>query len=626
MRAVRLQLVRITGALDLESLEIQCPLNFEDCFFEGPVLLDEASVQRVKLTRCRFGHLSGRQLKTRGDLDLGGSYGNSVNIEDAHIGGQLILNATRLTNPKGVALDADHSQVDGGMYCRDAFRVEGELCLIGARIGGQLALDGAELINPGADALSADGVRIEGDLFGLNGFRVQGELRLLGAHISGQLALDGAHLVNPDRTVLDVQHARIGGAMYCRHAFRAEGGLRLLGVRVAGQLELNNAQLINPGSDALCADHAQIEEGMDCDGLQVTGGLSLMGARIGGQFNLSGAQLTNTGGEALTADGAHIDADLFCRDGFRAEGEVRILGAYIGGQLDFTGETRIINSAGDALNAERAQIVQDVLCGENFAAFGLVCLAGIQVGGMLDLHGVRVKTPGQVALDLRRAHVAYATLPTVFVPDGLIDLTNARVTHLSDDWPRMPYAARIDGLDYETLSPLDQDVIARLTWLASADGRFLPQPYEHLAAVLRRGGRDNDARLVAIAKERERRSEFGIAGRVASRFLDATVAFGYKPGRGVLLLGLLAFVGWPIFASAYASHNFVAVHQNAQLVPHFHAWLYSLDSVLPVVDLGERNYWAPEGLALYWKTFSIIAGWVLVTVIIGTVTTRLIRN
>jgi hypothetical protein len=625
-RAARLRFARIVGILDLESLEIQCPLDFTECFFDGPILMDEASAQKVKLTKCQLKYLSGRQLETRGDLDLAGSCATTVNLEDAHIRGQLILNATRLTNPKGVALDADHSQIDGGMYARDTFRVEGELRLIGARIGGQLALDGAELINPGADALSADGARIDGDMFCLKGFCAEGELRLLGAHISGQLGLDGAQLTNPGGIVLDVQHAEIGGAMYCRGPFRAEGGLRLLGVRVAGQLELNGAQLSNPNGNALWADHAQIAEGMDCEGLHVTGTLRLIGARIGGQLNLSGAQCTNSGGEVLTADGVHIGADLICRDSFRAEGEVRILGACIGGQLDFTGVTQLINSAGDALNAEQAQIGHNMLCGEHFFAAGLLCLAGIQIGGMLDLHGACLESPGRVALDLRRANVAYATLPTVFEPEGLIDLTNAHLAHLNDDWPTTSYVARLDGLIYEAINPLDRGALARLVWLANTDGGFLPQPYEQLAAVLRRAGRDNDARRVAIAKERERRSELGLAGRVASRFLDATVAFGYKPGRGMLLLCLLALIGWPVFASANAHHDFVAIHQSTQAVPHFHAWLYSLDCVLPVVDLGERNYWAPTGLVLYWKTISIIAGWVLVTVIIGTVTTRLIRD
>jgi hypothetical protein len=95
---------------------------------------------------------------------------------------------------------------------------------------------------------------------------------------------------------------------------------------------------------------------------------------------------------------------------------------------------------------------------------------------------------------------------------------------------------------------------------------------------------------------------------------------------GALWLGLLAFIGWPIFGWAKVHHHIVALHDEGQRPPPFHALLYSLDSVLPVINFGDKSSWSATGMALYWQTASILAGWVLATVILATVTTRLIRD
>lgn len=583
-RAMRLRLARIAGRLDLEALELLCPLDLKECFFDELVNVDEARAPKLELTNCSLPAFTGRQLETRGDVSLAGSHTRTVNLIGAHIGGQLNLSRARLSNPNGLAISANGVEIAGDMACNDDFRAAGEMRLARAHIGGQLNLGGAQLANRSGIALCIDGARIDGDMSCEEaGFQAEGEISVVGAHIGGQLILRSGQLVNPNGSTLVADGARIDGDMFCHEGFRAEGELRLVGARIGGQAVFNQAQLANRWGVALCAD-----------GVQVDGDMFFDGDKLGDKR-------------------------------FEAEGELRLLGAHIGGQLSFSG-ARISNFNNVALNATQARIGEDMFCNKGFHAQGELRLPRLQVEGRLILGEAQLANPGHNALDLCEAKVSHLELPVMESPAGTLNLRDAQVTHLVDCWPTTTYRARIDGMTYETLVPIPDQVDGRLDWLSNAEGHYLPQPYEQLAQVLRRAGRNDDARRVAIKSESKRRPNRSRAGQLASWCLAPTVAYGYKPGRGVLLLGALASVGWVIFAYANAHHAFVPIRDAKQAIPHFHALLYSLNCVLPIVDLGQKNFWAPSGLALGWKAFSVVAGWVLVTLILGAVTSRLVRS
>ena len=43
--------------------------------------------------------------------------------------------------------------------------------------------------------------------------------------------------------------------------------------------------------------------------------------------------------------------------------------------------------------------------------------------------------------------------------------------------------------------------------------------------------------------------------------------------------------------------------------------IYSLDTLLPIVDLRQQATWIPHGAVQWWAWASILAGWVLTTVV-----------
>jgi hypothetical protein len=531
-RALRLRQARIVGRLDLEAAELLCPLEFRECFFDEPILINEATAPKVALLTCYFPYLMGHQLRTRGDVSLTDSHALAIHLPGAHIGGQLNLSGVHLSNPDGWALYADRARIDESMICSDKFRTDGELRLLGAHIGGQLNLKGAHLNNPNGRALHADRARIDEGIHCSEDFRTDGELRLLGAHIGGQLNLKGAHLNNPNGDALSADGIQVEEDVFCADAFRAEGKIRLPGARIGGQLNLKGAHLNNPNDNAFVADRACINESIICTGgFNAQGGLRLPGAQIRGQLNLNGAHLNNPGGVALAGDGIQIDGDLFCRNDSEVEGQIRLPGAHISGQFDLT-DAHLAHSDNYALIAHHARFDEGMLCTGKFRAEGQLSLIGAQVEGRLDLSEAQLSGPIETVLDLRQAKIAHLMLPKAREPEGILDLRDAHITHLDDAWPATSYDARIDGLAYETISPLPRGAAARLQWLSHTTGGFLPQPYEQLVAVLRRGGRDDDARRVSMAKEKSRRSEMRLAGQLWNWFLGMTVGYGYQPWRG----------------------------------------------------------------------------------------------
>jgi hypothetical protein len=159
-RAIKVRGARITGLFNLEATTLTCPLLLQDCYFDEPVNLNEATAPAIRLPGCHLPALTADQLRTTGHLELGQGFTarGEVYLRGARIGGHLSLSGARLTNPGGRPLVADLLTVEQSMLCRAPFTAQGELRLRGARIGGQLNLSGASLVNPDGRALFADGL------------------------------------------------------------------------------------------------------------------------------------------------------------------------------------------------------------------------------------------------------------------------------------------------------------------------------------------------------------------------------------------------------------------------------------------------------------------------------------
>jgi hypothetical protein len=76
-RAVRLELARVNGMLDLEDHDLLCPLALRACFLDEPVRLGSANARSIALVGCHLPELRADQVTTVG----------SLNLENSNVGG-----------------------------------------------------------------------------------------------------------------------------------------------------------------------------------------------------------------------------------------------------------------------------------------------------------------------------------------------------------------------------------------------------------------------------------------------------------------------------------------------------------------------------------------------------------
>jgi hypothetical protein len=137
---------------------------------------------------------------------------------------------------------------------------------------------------------------------------------------------------------------------------------------------------------------------------------------------------------------------------------------------------------------------------------------------------------------------------------------------------------------------------------------FRPHPYQQLAKVLRERGQEADAQRILIGKEKARLAKDHTLSRRArwwQWFLGRSMAYGYRP-QWLLLYALIPLmVGWGLFAAGDRAGLMVPskaeayphYERNGQLPPFyppFRPLLYSLDTLLPIINLGQKDYWWPR--------------------------------
>jgi hypothetical protein len=478
------------------------------------------------------------------------------------------------------------------------------LFLAGARIGGALTLRDAVLAGADGYALSGDRMEVR-EAAVLNGLRAQGEVSMIGARIGSQLFIEKAQLAHERHDALSLDGARVEGGVFA-NGLHAVGSVRLLGATIGGQLQLQGAVLAHAGGVALGCDSLVVEDVM-AQGLQATGEVRFNGARIGAAIVLNGADLTSSTEHAFHADNVHVGASIFC-DGVTVGGTFRLDRAEIGVSLGFQ-DARLSNGGEVALDAPGIEVGRHVFLGPTVIVEGDINLASARIGGTLVLDRATLSDSGK------------------------IDLTDARVRILADyAWPEAsgelsatrPYEPRINGFKYERLASGTDDVATRLDWIAHAEQPYVPQPYEQLAAAYRAAGREEDARDVAIAKQRRKRGQLRLPGRMWNRFMDITVVYGYRTSRAVYALFAVMLAGWPIYA--WASWNHLTPLKADDQLPQFEPLLYSIDAVLPVVTFGQESAWGATGAVLWWYAFSVLAGWILGTAFVAALTAMLNRT
>lgn len=416
------------------------------------------------------------------------------------------------------------------------------------------------------------------------------------------------------------------------------------GARIAGTLNLGSCQLPGFIGDSLaCEGNLFLHEDFSS-----TGTVRLRGAHIGGDIECRRAKFDGMEGDALSADGVVVQGSIFLNQKFTSMGEMRLLNARIGGNLD-CGSAQFDGVNGDALSVDGAVIKGNVFLREGFSAMGTVRLSGTHISGNLECYDAKFDGKDGDAL-MADGMVVEGTFffRNLTIPVNGVSLAASRVGRLADDAISWGERLTFNGFTYDSIAgDAPTDVIIRLTWLdkqhkvhaglrLNGDGTgFKPQPWRQLAKVLREMGHAEDARQVSIAFEHRLRKANLIKHPFMHWLFWLFTGYGYRPLRllgwmfGVWLICAMfywyAAAGQGVFAPSdplvFQNPNYavcalgyvVPTPQAANAAPPtvqgagnwylceklpeeysgFSPLAYSLDVILPLVDLQQETSWSP---------------------------------
>ncbi|MDA3627921.1 hypothetical protein OU415_20980 [Saccharopolyspora sp. WRP15-2] len=612
---------------------------------------------------------SGAEIRGSAHLRSGFSCRGVLDYRHATITGQLRLDRAAITSPhssSGMVIALDWAGIAGGVEATEPVVVDGVINLVGTRVGGVFRIRDGQLTGRGGRAINAvaasfgAGFRLEG------GSRLSGAVRVATCTISGDVVLDGV-----EGTSFDLSNSTVSGLVsICNGKLMSQGGdaLRIATSEVSGDLKLAGLELAGDGCEP--------EDGGDAgkssvDLLVATAHLSDTtirgrlhagtGFRCSGEVRLvnlvvphvtfHGAVLEAPGELVISASNLTVDTVVLSKisaDGgvVLASSEIRHVlriteAAVTGGarrmdleevgsfSLDLTGTT-----VGRQLNMAESSFADKVI------------LADAVIGQDVRLDDAQLGGRSGCALDAVRLKASVVRLLPAEMPGGAIRLANAQVGLLVDRaaaWPR-EHEVDLAGFSYERLTA-EVTLPERLSWLELATPQFVPGPYEQLANCLTAAGDKDGARTVRLAAVRRSYREPGMRDtrsvrrrvRYALRrgwgFLqDSVLGYGYRPSRAVVLFVLLWGLGGAAFALGSGPCLLTGVPElgpcavKADEHPAWDPFLYALDLLIPLLDLGHEKAWDVIGPSKAVMWVLMVSGWVLATAIIAAASRTLRRN
>ncbi|MGV4982714.1 oxidoreductase [Streptomyces sp. NPDC001709] len=466
-----------------------------------------------------------------------------------------------------------------------------------ARMVAWLLLDGPPALAGRVSSLKLTGVRITGTL-DLSGGTVRPYVELRGCRFDDEVLLPEARfttlrMVNCAVPRLEAARLHTEGDLHLPRC-RFQNGVRLTDAHIGTDLLLNQAVVYRDRSGrSISGDGVSVGQDLQAEMLESHGELRLRGAKVGVSLSLRGAVLDNPYSRyALNAPQLTVERTLY------------LTPAGVGSPL-LSGTT-----------PARGTRIQ------RFECRGGIRLDDGRFGDAVDFERARFTLTDDQELSLRRVHASELRFLGDRPQRGKVVLSGARTVSLVDraaSWPG-PGNLQMGGFVYENLVPRGPFPLAgRLDWVAAATAEYGPEPYERLAAVLRAAGEDEDAREVLLAKQRRRRETLPLAAKSWGYVQDWTVAYGYRPGRAAVWMAVLWAAGTLVFA--HADHPPV----NHDEHPYWSPALFTLDLLLPVIDLGQVGEWQLRGGWQWLSAAMILIGWVLATTVAAGAT-RLLRR
>jgi hypothetical protein len=608
---------------------------------------------------------------------------SAVWLSESVIGGRLHCADTRIDGQGDRAFQADRIHIGGTARFIHQFTALGEVRLIGARIDGALELTGAQITAQGV-SLDLEGAAIAGRLLIVEDpdgrkpvFR--GLVDLGSANIAGGISARNM-IIDPGEPGLPfsswiksystgrgirARRLTVGGEVTLEHGCHVTGGVDLF-LSDLGSLWIGEGcSLSAPGETALEMANSQVRGSvMIAHNTTVRGTIRMEGATVHGTLALHGELSEPENMSLVGGTGMTVEGDLYLEDLDARGGRLNFRGATLGSVN--AAKAVIHNPGGDTISLNQAVVKGSVRLVDGFVSTGSVVLVRCRIQGRLHLgdgsftyEGTPPEDGAAVAIEAISAVISGGMDLGWKSAEPAVDFTDATTTFLADDPARWPARFAISGLTYERFET-PQGGLPRPIWDAQARSAWLGQqavydsgPYQQAAKVFREHGYAAGAEQILIAERRQA----GRVGRTAKRWprraLERSygaVGYGYRPWRvlwaiaTLLALVTLTLAVPPGQATMRASNGNGNIYSTAGLVQTpsgpagpgatasqscadgevrcLSPFLYSVDTVIPLISLDQRSTWYPDPhvrygeLMLWWLDLSTILGWLLSSVFV----------
>jgi hypothetical protein len=630
--------LEVTGRFHLPGVVIGGDVDLSGIVATGELCLQDARIQHnVHLQRARL-HTAG---------------GNAVNLHRATVGGSI---------------DCGQVRAEGSLRLADV--TAGSVFVSGAELAEPCHADPA-IYQPGTrenrhdPLLNLIGAQITGTVRGNPAgrpFRARGSIALRGARVSRAVQFISAEIVSDEGLAVDASSLSCADLYLVK--LDAVGGVRFADARISGDVDISHAYLRwNDEQIEAVRSRGRVEPSIDGGAAEIGGDAWFDGCRAEGLVRLRRATVRRAVGMRDVAYGAIA---VFCADGGDA---VRDRALLVGAAVADAAEAAARDNPADEDAQRTARQARLAATAEGVASArsappprqrrrrGAADPPEFEAGLLsLDLAGLR--SPDLVVAPAQPLH-------------GDVDLSRAVTISFTDNG-NMWRARHLDllGMEYQLHIDLDAEhgtadwhtQLRRLqstkllpppstlrTDVALPAGQ-LSQPYLQLAAVYRATGSDSVARRVLFEMRRREWAQRTAAPagpstagqrvrrqllRLVSLLYRTTVGYGYRLQLALYWLAGLWLAGLVVFAllgpaehpdprpvvGADGRTSSCVVTPEADPVAvqpgycgRFTPALYSIDLLIPVVDLGQKSSWHYRDDAMQAVAGLLqVAGWILAT-------------
>jgi hypothetical protein len=604
--------------LDMERSTVNGALSFKNGFTShGELRIVSATIGGVECElatfRCpnktafdvSYAHVKGAFHLHRGFRCNGSIFARGTTFDQT-----VDCSGARLSDGDAPALDMTLSTINGSLRLANPFRCGATVILSGSTVSEDVDFSGAKIERGEGIALVMNHMVVKGNVGMVYPFKCIGNIALQDSIIGANVYFDGADISGRyGQVAVQMERISIGGGLGMRgtsgnalhepplHEFNCDGTVRLYGATVGGNVEFEAGSFSRASAD-LSIDMEIIRIGgglFMSNGFRSGGPVRLEGAKVGKNVECDGGIFTSEGSPAdrnpvLNMQRIEVDGSLHLRNKSQCHGTFNLVAAKIGGDLSCS-DAEFDGSKGVAIKADGANIGGNVCFCNETSITGSVSLASAVVDRAFHWKNPTLKNAA--TLDLQSAR-----LGTLY-----LDLGDDKSSLLSLGLAGLLYN------DIASAGPLN--AVQTKQWLGrqrrtNEQGKSVAialQPYSEMASVLRKQGYEDAAREILMERERESARNKSWWGQVGSSMYDKTVRYGYDPWHIWWLVAL--FVGFGTAAFGLGRWRKLVIEKKPNDPwPPFNALIYSLETLAPVVKLGQQDYFRPDANA-GWDLFKI---------------------